>query len=110
VTDSTGSGERDAEIVRERLEWLLTAAEKPGAATYEMVETWEAEIHAALDRLLVENVRLREYETLIRDAGVAFEDPRLDYIEIQVDRDKYLRLYDALSPARVDSAAERAGQ
>jgi hypothetical protein len=83
-------------LLAENAEWKLEA-ERRGLPK---------ELMQRLHRAEAENARLREYETLIRDAGVAFEDARLDYIEIQVDRDEYLRLYDALSSARADSAAE----
>jgi hypothetical protein len=89
VTDSTGSGERDAEIVREALNELFYLAGRREKRKFGL---------AALDRLLAENARLREERILI-DALVRSDECS------RVVLKEYIRdvLDAALSPARADT-------
>ena len=41
------------------------------------------------DELFAENERLRELLAEVGGAGVAFEDERVDYVEIQIDRETW---------------------
>ena len=59
-----------------------------------------AELLADTYSLLQKNSKLRELLHEIAVAGVPFDDPRIDYVEIQVDKDTMADLRAAIDDAK----------